>query len=106
MADLNARAMYQQSLTGVGTWDVIFNAGTASSGLPLRGVELSCVTQDVLVRIYGLHDSAATIVSERLVAGASPVQRFSFNNVRGLITKIEANPVVAGGKVTLNPIIA
>lgn len=95
-----ARTGYRVAVTDA-SWVEVFNS--SSDGLPFKGVELMAETQDVEVRIYGLHETPTGMSSERLTIGQLK-GRWAVGGVRGDITKIEAKSVAAGGLLNWNPI--
>lgn len=106
MAVTQGRTGFQQTISNGGTWDVLFEAGT--DGAPMRGIELSCITQNANIRITGgdIHRKAdATLATETLVAGDLPKERFCFRGDIGMIVKVEAQAVVDGAQITWAPIL-
>lgn len=109
MSFTQGRTGYQQDITEDDNHIVLFDSST--DGKPLRGVELSCQTEDVLVTVYGLHDTPASVSAggdsdedrayERIIADAAPVQRFAFHGDHGLITKIVAILPLGGSPATI-----
>jgi hypothetical protein len=90
------------TLTGVGTWDVLFNAGDPTvSGHPCRVFSFLCPTAAVKLRITGLHDhvdSGGNLVTTQFetIAAGQYVERGATRGGLGLISKVEAQPVAAG----------
>lgn len=124
MADFASIAGFEQTTTGITTWDTLFEtsqdytrqgaAGLTPEPGNIYGVYIEAVTQDIYVRITGPHnkpdgtffvnDSDATGI--RLKAG-SPGQEFFVSGKphSGGITKVEVQAVAAGAKVTWYPTV-
>lgn len=118
MAIVAGRTGFQEQLT-LATKETAFNAkdyantadgAGAVHGVPLKGVEISAITEDCWVYIHGLNsvtdrsDGASEVIPERVVAGTT-IQRYAYEGRAGLINKIEVEPVAAAGKVSWSPLM-
>ncbi|RMH10482.1 MAG: hypothetical protein D6698_17605 [Gammaproteobacteria bacterium] len=117
MAVTAGRTGFQQTLAG--GLETIFDAYNYSSsqdsngnvhGSPLKGVEITAHSQDLLVYIHGLNtvtdgsDGTSTVIAERVPAG-STIQRYAYEGRSGLINKIEVDDTGVPGEVSWAPLM-
>lgn len=111
MADLRDRTGNAVALTAAATVDQIWSEGATNCGRSPRGFEFFCAVGDCWLDLYGLNsqESGTTFTGgvrrERLVAGATPVKRFSFRGDAGTFSKINAELIGAGCVLTWRPCI-
>jgi hypothetical protein len=92
--------------TSVDSWQPIFDCivKREDCGIPLKSVWFVVSgTQNVNIRIYGLHDTPDGVSYETHAASTDEIIRTAYRGDKGLITRIEVNAALAGGKISWGP---
>lgn len=87
------------SFTVTGSWQAIFDT-SLDGGTAARGVTITNGSTPIRVRITGVHDITGGLAYTVLGANAT-IERYSFNNLGGRITKIEVLENSGGGGGTV-----
>jgi hypothetical protein len=98
MAVTTSRTGNGDTLTGPGTWDVLFDANDAECGLPMSVFWFLCPTAACKLRINGVHNHTVGEAATKFetVAAAQYVERGCRSSGFGTINKVECMPVAAG----------
>jgi hypothetical protein len=108
-----SRTGYTVDVGGIGdsasidNWQPIFDSINkhAECGIPLKSVWFVVSgTQNVNIRIYGLHDTPDGVSYETHGASTDEIIRTAYRGDKGLITRIEVNAALAGGKISWGPL--